>query len=580
MSGPDKRSSFLPDGWCQRYGAWLLAIAAFALLFAGTMEIPLLDRDEPRFSQATREMIQRGEWVVPYFNAEYRFDKPVLTYWLMRVPYLLFGTSEWTARLHTVVSGVFLVLVTYLWGRQWYGARAGFLAGLGLLTCLQMMIHGRIAVADMPLILCIALSHWALWRLLYNEGSSRSAFWLLYGSMGIGFLAKGPLAIIVPLVSLLLYRFLLHRRPIEWSRLQWWWGIPLFLAIIAPWGLLALTKTSGLFWDQGMQYHVIDRGIEVFNERRFVFGFYFLTVWGSLFPWSLWLPAWIRDNLVRPDARQAFLVAWFLGPFLIFFFYATQLPHYILPGFPAFFLLLFRSGSLPAIRDRISLYVYQLLRVLFRLLAMAMLAVAFWIHVYMEEAAGVALIFAAVAFLLIDALLLADSVRRQRGLLLCGAFLALVLGWHWLGSSMRENSVVVRMEKVLRESHPGESVWAARFREPSLVFYGNRVWRMFEDEPRLENALDEMAPSQYPAMILLQRKEMKLDRQLGDWLKSGFKRETTVREPSKEEKQAEALAIRLQELGYKPLIFGGMNYARFTWVELELWTQGNANEKY
>src|SRR5690606_25353312 len=99
---------------------------------------------------------------------------------------------------------------------------------------------------------------------------------------------------------------------------------------------LALTKTSGLFWDQGMQYHVIDRGIEVFNERSFVFGFYLLTVWISLFPWSLWLPAWLREHLVRPDAQQAFLVAWFIGPFLIFFFYATQLPHYILPGFPAF----------------------------------------------------------------------------------------------------------------------------------------------------------------------------------------------------------------------------------------------------
>ncbi len=571
MSASRNRSSFLSEAVCQRYGAWILVVGALILLFSGTMEIPLLDRDEPRFSQATREMIQRGEWVVPYFNAEYRFDKPVLTYWLMRVPYLLFGTSEWTARLHTVVSGALLVLVTYFWGRQWYGARAGFLAGLGLLTCLQMMIHGRIAVADMPLILCIALSHWALWRLLQQEGSSRRSFWILYGSMGIGFLAKGPLAVAVPLVTLLLYRFLLHRKPVEWKRLQWWWGIPLFLLIIAPWGILALTKTSGLFWDQGMQYHVIDRGIEVFNERSFVFGFYFLTVWGSLFPWSPWLPAWVRDNFVRPDARQAFLTAWFLGPFLIFFFYATQLPHYILPGFPAFFLLLFRSGSLPVFRDRVSLSVYQLLRVLFRLLAVVAMGAAILIHIYMGEAAGVAHVFAAVAFLLIAALLLSDAVRRQRNLLLCGAFVALILGWHWLGTTMRDNSVVIRMENVLRETNQGEAVWAARFREPSLVFYGDRVWRMFEDEPHLEKALDEASTLQYPSMILLQRREMKLDRQLGDLLKSGFKRETIPHTPSKEEIQADVLATRLHALGYEPQRFRGMNYARFTWVELELW---------
>jgi len=63
----------------------LLAIVSATILLAGTASLPLLDRDEPRFARATIEMLERGDWVVPYFNDEYRFDKPPLTYWLMAV---------------------------------------------------------------------------------------------------------------------------------------------------------------------------------------------------------------------------------------------------------------------------------------------------------------------------------------------------------------------------------------------------------------------------------------------------------------------------------------------------------------
>src|SRR5690606_23782518 len=133
----------------------------------------------------------------------------------------------------------------------------------------------------------------------------------------------------------------------------------------------------------------------------------------------------------------------------------------------------------------------------------------------------------------------------------CGAFLALAIGWHWLGSSMRDNSVVIRMEQALRYGYPEKNVWAARFREPSLVFYGNRVWRMFEDESRLEQVLDNTPPDEYPAMILLQRKEVKLDRQLGEIVKSGLQSEAIARAPTPEETTASELAAQLQQLGYQ-----------------------------
>lgn len=586
MSAPVAR--IWPDqGFCQRYGAWLLAVFALLLLFAGTPDIPLLDRDEPRFSQATREMIQRGEWVVPYFNDEYRFDKPVLTYWLMRVPYLLFGTSEWTARLHTVLSGVALILVVNAWGRRQFGARAGFLAGLGLLTCLQVMIHGRIAVADMPLILCITVSHWAIWRMLHDpESSQRANFWWLYGSMGIGFLAKGPLSVAVPALTLILYRFLLYRRPLDWKVFKPLTGFLVFLAIIAPWGLLALAKTKGLFWNEGMQYHVIDRGIEVFNERRYVFGFYFLTMWLSLFPWSPWLLAWIRDNFRQITAEKAFFLAWFIGPFVIFTFYATQLPHYVLPGFPAFFLLLFRSGELPLLRGWGSATVYSLLRWAFRLAAIAIMVVAIWIHYHFGEASGIAMVFTAMAFLIFLSLILTEAVYKKRTLGVVIAAAGLVIGWWGLGNAMRNNSVVVPMAEKLQSVPREELAWAVRFNEPSLVFYGNRVWRMFPNEIALIEGFGEVAMDEpVPSLVLLQRREMKIERGLESSFNTLLKPNDAVAETSAdaatlagvdsqlsdEQRALNELTSLLELSGYKKYTFSGMNYARFTWVELELW---------
>lgn len=576
----DQRSQLWPsETFCQRYGAWILAVFALLLLFAGTPDLPLLDRDEPRFSQATREMIQRGEWVVPYFNDDYRFDKPVLTYWLMRVPYLLFGTSEWTARLHTVLTGVALILVVNFWGRQLFGARAGFLAGLGLLTCLQMMIHGRIAVADMPLILCITVSHWAIWRLITHTGdSSKKDFWWLYGSMGLGFLAKGPLAVAVPLLTLLLYRFALHRQPVEWKRFRPWAGLLVFLVIIAPWGLLALWKTHGLFWDQGMQYHVIDRGIEVFNERRYVFGFYFLTMWISLFPWSPWLLAWARDNFRQMNATQAFFLAWFIGPFIIFTFYATQLPHYVLPGFPAFFLLLFRSGTLPALGGWGSATLCRVLRWLFRGVALLIMVAAVWVHFHFGEAAGVSLVFTAIAFLLFLSLMLAESIYKRQSTRVWIACVGLIVGWWGLGFTMRQNSVVVPMADKLQTAATGEPAWAVRFNEPSLVFYGNRTWSMFPDEKSLLAGLEKLSmDNPPPGLVLLQSKEIKLDRELGagiqDWFtgKQGESGRRDSQELTEEQQQLDEIRRKLDFAGYQRYTYSGMNYARFTWVELELW---------
>ena len=99
--------------WIEKFPRWALTVLAALCLLPGTWKLPLMDRDEPRFARATVEMNERGSWAVPYFNGEYRFDKPPLTYWCMEPGLLLFGKTEIGARLHSLVASWVIALVLY-----------------------------------------------------------------------------------------------------------------------------------------------------------------------------------------------------------------------------------------------------------------------------------------------------------------------------------------------------------------------------------------------------------------------------------------------------------------------------------
>ena len=284
---------------------WMLWI-----LVPGIIELPLLDRDEPRFSRATVEMMEKADPIVPYFNGEYRFDKPPLTYWWMAVNYFIFGQNEFGARLHSVISSVFVGIIIFLWAEKSFGLAVGIGAVFGWSICLQNLMQGRLALADMPMILMLVVTHWAIWRKLDLNNKVRydKLFWILYASMGFGFLAKGPIAIIFPIMTLLFYRFL-FRKKFNYKVLQVFPGFFITLAIIAAWGIPALIMTDGAYWDKGMGTHVIDRGFKSFNERIIVPGFYIPTSLISLFPLAPFILFGLWSSLKRRNEMDAFLLS-------------------------------------------------------------------------------------------------------------------------------------------------------------------------------------------------------------------------------------------------------------------------------
>ena len=365
------------------------------LLFhiVGTWNLPLIDRDEPRFAEASREMIERGDYIVPYFNNQLRLDKPPLTYWAQTLSYRVFGENDFAARFPSAIAAALTALVIFTWGTRLRGKELGWWAAIIFTLSLQTFIHAKAAVADMWLVLFATLAHWSGWETLKcsprNQGAAvssppwaiwRSPFLVFYISLALGFLAKGPIAW-TPLLTVA--AMIISTRDWQLVRsFKFVRGILLTLAVIALWGIPALIQTHGKFFSVGIGRHVIGRslatmeghGADSFGMYLLLLPFYFVTVFISFFPWSIKLP-WLVQRLWRErrtgiadpgysaNKIDAYLLTGTAIIFVIFTLIKTKLPHYTLPAFPLLALLLARhwqqaapSQAPAAVKSRRSLF--------------------------------------------------------------------------------------------------------------------------------------------------------------------------------------------------------------------------------
>ncbi|MFH0954443.1 MAG: glycosyltransferase family 39 protein [Verrucomicrobiota bacterium] len=458
--------------------ALLLAATAAVVLLPGSNLMPLVDRDEPRFSQATSEMMDRGEWVIPYFNGEYRFDKPILIYWMMRASSAVFGVNEFGARAPSMLCTLFLAWLVLRMGIRWFSVQTGFFAAFGLLTCVQVLMHGRSAAADMPMVLMMTLAQYAAFELVFDEGPRYPwrRFWTLYLALGLGFLAKGPVAIAVPLLTFLLYRLALWRRPLSWSRLRLGIGLPIALAVVGAWGIPALLKTHGEFWTVGITTHVWKRGLATFQGHGSFFLYYVAVALISLFPWIAFAGDGIGALRRNWNEKNAFLLSWIVVTYVLFSFYTTKLAHYVLPAFPALFLVIGQASEAGFGLSRAA-------------------RAWFWLALSLPTALAAVLCGGA----LVKALMTPDTLAPWAAVAGSGLLLALAgLAFFWrrgtarysaiplaaaalcsllLGSAMRELTPAVQLLPTF-SGMPDDAVYAFyRYREPSLVFYSNRQWQ-------------------------------------------------------------------------------------------------------
>ena len=320
-----------------------ILLLSLVLLLAGNWILPLTDRDETRFAEASREMLQRGDFVVPWFNGAWRFDKPILIYWCQSACYRVFGANDFAARLPSVLFTTATALLLVRWGRKIADAKTAFLAGAMFVAGLHVVIIGRVATADMAMVFFVTLAVWSGWELTRPENPTRKIWWwIFYVTLALGFLAKGPVAWL-PLGGLVLGRGL-RKNSFRLPLLETVVGLVVTMMLAALWGIPALVQTGGKYFDIGMGEHVFHRSVGV-NDGHGLAGalgfiatlpLYFVTFFVSFFPWSTrvpsalrrWWPERDRDDLGQYLLMQALLV------FVVFSLVRTKLPHYTLPAFP------------------------------------------------------------------------------------------------------------------------------------------------------------------------------------------------------------------------------------------------------
>lgn len=346
----------------------LLSAVSLLTFFAGLGRPAVTDSDEAFYAEASREMVETGDWLTPRYNYEPRFQKPILYYWLTAATFSVAGAGEFTSRFWSAMAALGLVLVTAAAAFRWYGRRTAETAGLIAATSFGYFAMARMSLPDLPLAFFVTVSIWtAIVGLLESReagfsidgtagaatlnADARPLGWLLLSAAaaGLAFLTKGPVGVVIPAVVLV------PLAAIEWSRfrlrpLHLLAAAAVFLAVAAPW-YVEMWRVHGA--DYYRSFFIGDN-LERFATTRYNdprgFWFYGPVILAGLLPWSPFL------LLLVPPAAQAIrrrrlavltmrLLTWFVPPLIVFTMSVGKQPRYVLPLLPPLAILLARELS-------------------------------------------------------------------------------------------------------------------------------------------------------------------------------------------------------------------------------------------
>lgn len=326
-----------------------LLLLAAVTFFAGLGRGAITDSDEAFYADSAREMVASGDWITPYYNYEPRFQKPVLYYWLTAAASLVLGANEMAARFWAAMAGLGLVLVTAAAGRRWYDESTGLLAGAIVATNVGYFSIGRMALPDLPLAFCISLAIWAaLVATLEQERSPRKFVLLAALALGLGFLTKGPVGLIIPIIVIVPV-LLIERRSIALTPSDILLGFIVMVGVAVPWYVVMWVRhgneyLQGFFIGDNFERFATDR----FNDPR-PWWFYLPVLAGGLLPWTPFALVWLgpltqflrrRRDIGTIDLR---LILWAALPLVFFSLSVGKQPRYILPVLPPLALLLASS---------------------------------------------------------------------------------------------------------------------------------------------------------------------------------------------------------------------------------------------
>jgi 4-amino-4-deoxy-L-arabinose transferase-like glycosyltransferase len=292
---------------------------------------PLYDVDEGAFSQATLEMFQRGDFLSTTLNGRPRYDKPILVYWLQAASVAAFGASEFAFRLPSALCATIWAWLTFLFTRRFFRLEPGLLAAAMLATTLGVYVIGRAATADALLNMLIAASMFSAW--LHLHTGQRGWLYATHAAIGLGFLAKGPVAILVPLAVTFLF-CILRRDLRTWVRAVFdWRALAVFALLALPWYAAILARDGWGFYQGFFMKHNVGRFSGPIAGHAGSLVYYFPVMLVGLLPFTALLAPVLRNlRSAWRDDLQAYLLIWFAFVFVFFSLSGTKLPHYMLYG--------------------------------------------------------------------------------------------------------------------------------------------------------------------------------------------------------------------------------------------------------
>lgn len=323
-----------------------LALAAAIALgfFFNLGAFPLFDLDEGAFSEATREMLARGDLISPWLYGAPRFDKPVMIHWLQMASVGALGWNEFALRLPSALAASAWVLAVYAFLRRVKDETTGIYAAAAMALSLEIPVIAKAAIADAVLNLFLSGTLLAAW-LYYREGR-KGWLYASFAAMGLGFLTKGPVALLIPFATTLIF-YASKGAFRDWLRAAFNpIGIAIFIAIALPWYLAQYLHQGDAFIEGFFFKHNLGR-FESAMESHSGNVFYYLPVviLGVLPYTTLLFTTFARGRDLWRDDLARFALIWF-GFVLVFFSLSgTKLPHYVVYGYPGLFILLALNAS-------------------------------------------------------------------------------------------------------------------------------------------------------------------------------------------------------------------------------------------
>jgi 4-amino-4-deoxy-L-arabinose transferase-like glycosyltransferase len=341
-------------GASHRRACGLLIVFSLIAFLPGFFQIPPVDRDEARFAQATKQMLESGQYVDIRFQDEVRYKKPVGIYWLQAAAVkageaagiLQARSTIWLYRLPSLFGAIGAVLLTYWTALAFVARRTALLAALMMASSVLLGVEARLAKTDAVLLLTSVAAMGAMARiyLMSRRTPDLAVGWrlpaILWTALAAGVLIKGPLILMfVGLAALALSiadrsgRWIWSTRPVA--------GLAWLIVLVLPWFVAIIAKSGGDFLAQSVGEDMLAKVIGGQESHGAPPGYYFLLFWATFWPGS------VLAGLAAPRVWQArrepgarFLLAWLLPSWAVFEAVITKLPHYVLPLYPAIAILI------------------------------------------------------------------------------------------------------------------------------------------------------------------------------------------------------------------------------------------------